>query len=141
MNELTVLLLLLAVVVAVPLAVVIVESRHLRKYWSRPCTGREWRRRFPHVPKQDIRSFLQAFCDAFAFKSKHRCKFSPTDKVMDVYRAVYPPRTSVGDCFELETLAFRLENDYGVDLENNWDSENTTLGDLFEMTRTPDSSQ
>lgn len=68
------------------------RKKLLQKYWLRSCTGKDWKRRFPEVPKGDIRDFLEVFVDAFAFSSKKRLKFNPEDKVMDVYRAIYPHR-------------------------------------------------
>ena len=80
----------------------------LRPYWERACMGIRWRRRFPEAPKTEIREFLDLFVDAFAFRRKRRCRFSPDDKVMEVYRALYPPGGEM-DCMELETLCKMLE--------------------------------
>jgi hypothetical protein len=118
------------------------RKRRLNRFWSRTCTGLEWRVRFPDASKDDIRSFLTAFVDGFAFSDKQRLKFSPDDKVMDVYRALYP---SAGGCdaLELETFAMNLEEKYGIDLSRVEDHE-VTLGTLFQMTGnlhcTPDST-
>lgn len=105
----------------------------LQKYWLRSCTGKDWKRRFPEVPKGDIRVFLEVFVDAFAFSSKKRLKFNPDDKVMDVYRAIYPT-PGWPDSLELETFARGLERKYGFDLRKVFDQD-TTLGRIFEMTR------
>ena len=95
--------------------------------------GIRWRRRFPDSPKTEIREFLSAFVDAFGFRQSRRCYFSPDDKVMDVYHALYPPG-SLADSMELESLARQLEKRYGVDVTDSW-REDITLGELFAQTR------
>lgn len=125
---------IIIVCVLVGIAQSIAEQKRLQKYWSRSCTGRQWRQRFPDVPKQDIRAFLQTFVDAFSFESNHRLKFYPTDKVLDVYQTVYPPYWPY-DAMELEDFAYMLESEYGIDFAKVWQPEKTSLGDLFEMTR------
>ena len=111
------------------------RSRSLRPYWERGCTGIRWRRRFPHSSKTDIREFLLIFVDAFLFSERRRSRFSPDDRVIDVYRAVYPPEDGSADNLELETLAMLLERRYGIDLRAVW-REDITLGELYEHTRT-----
>ena len=110
------------------------RSRSLRPYWKRACMGIRWRRRFPDAPKADIREFLRIFVDAFAFSQKRRSRFSPDDRVMDIYRALYPPDDSLADSLELETLALRLEKRYRIDLHALW-RDDVTLGQLYEHTR------
>ncbi|MBL9172365.1 MAG: hypothetical protein JNL10_02420 [Verrucomicrobiales bacterium] len=110
------------------------RSRSLRRYWERACMGIRWRRSFPDAPKADIREFLCLFVDAFAFSQKRRSRFSPDDRVMDIYRALYPPDDSLADSLELETLALRLEKRYGIDLHALW-RDDVTLGQLYEHTR------
>ncbi len=95
--------------------------------------GIRWRRRFPNVPKTHIREFLNTFVDAFAFSQRRRCHFSPDDRVIDVYRALYPPGT-LADNLELETLALKLEKQYGIDFHALW-REDITLGELYEQAR------
>lgn len=111
------------------------RKRLLQSYWSRNCTGSEWRSEFPTDNKDAIRDFLEAFTDGFAFSSKKRLKFGPNDKVMDLYRALYP-EPGWADSLELETFSANLEDKYGLDLENV-DDHDITLGRLFEMTRNP----
>ena len=128
--------LILGITVIVVIAIIPFECerrKRLSSYWKRSCTGAEWRNCFPGEPKDAIREFLQAFVDGFAFSNKKRLKFSPNDKVMDVYRALYPS-TGWADALELETFAINLEEKYGLDLTWVEDHE-ITLGRLFEMTR------
>jgi propanediol dehydratase small subunit len=90
---------LIATGIAIVFAVIgtIFERRRLRAYWDRVCTGARWRRRFPQATKDEIRKFLNVFVDAFGFRKSRRLSFSPDDKIMDVYRALYPPKWSIGD--------------------------------------------
>jgi hypothetical protein len=124
---------LLFFVIALPLGW-LGERRLMRRYWSRVCTGGEWRRSFPLASKAEIRAFLQAFVDAFGFGPSRRLHFSPDDRVMDVYRTIHPPGWVSADCFELEDFVERLQKDYGIDLVPLWRGE-ITLGELFVLTR------
>ena len=96
---------------------------------DRACQGRGWRRAFPRAPKTRIRTFLQVFVDAFAFNAGEKLKFSPKDRILDVYRAVYPSRWTP-DSLEVEAFACELERWFGLRLESLW-SEQLTLGDVF----------
>jgi propanediol dehydratase small subunit len=100
-------------------------------YRKRNCQGIYWRRRYPNIPKEEIKKFLQIFIDAFAFKEKHRCKFKPEDKVMDIYNALYPNKFLSADGMELEDFAMDLKNEYNVDLGKIWNEE-ITFGQIFE---------
>jgi len=123
----------MGVVVIFSVILEIVRSKRLKKYWLRSCTGREWRRHFPDSPKEDIRSFLKVFIDCFGFSVSKRLKFSPNDKVMDVYKTLYP--TSRGDdLMELESFLLRLAESYGEDVADAF-TPDSTLGDIFMMTR------
>ena len=127
----TILLVIVMGVMATAIPIERERKRRLQRYWDRICTGAEWRRRFPNSPKEEIRRFLEAFIDGFAFKSNQRLKFAPDDKVMDVYRALYPSK-GWPDALELETFAKNLHGGYGFDLSQVHD-ENVTLGQIFEM--------
>jgi hypothetical protein len=112
------------------------RRRALRRYWGRGCMGIRWRRRFPDAPRNDIREFLLLFVGAFAFGQRERSCFAPDDRVLDVYRALYPPGAGrfQADCMELEILTMELEEQYGLDLRSLW-REDLTLGQIFEHTR------
>ena len=107
--------------------------RRLRIYWDRRCTGMHWRRRFPLASKHDIRVFLDVFVDGFAFPRKRRLCFSPDDKVIDVYRTLYPTPGWGADSLEMETLVTLLEKRYGLDVAGLPQRE-YTLGELFALT-------
>lgn len=128
-------LVLLAVVVWVAACVRFERRRAhaLRAYWSRACQGRPWRRAFPDAPSEAIRTFLQTFTSSYGFGHRRALAFSPTDHVLDVYRALYPSR-NWPDALELETFARELKARYNIDLERMW-REDLTLGDVFDMTR------
>ena len=108
------------------------RQERLRRYWQRACTGIRWRRRYPHAPKSEIREFLDLFADAFAFRRKRRCYFLPDDRIMEIYRTVYPPG-SAADCMELEFLCKMVKKRYGIDLAASW-REDITLGEIYERT-------
>jgi hypothetical protein len=125
---------LMLILVAVGAGVVtsLGSKRRLDQYWTRNCTGSEWRKQFPQASKDAIREFLQCFVKGFAFNSKKRLKFNPDDKIMDVYRALYPTE-GWPDALELETFSIYLEKKYRLDLASVF-NEDLTLGQIFKMT-------
>jgi hypothetical protein len=104
-----------------------------RPYRFRSCEGRGWRRTFPTASKDEIRTFLLLFVSAFAFADKDKLKFRPDDKILDIYRSLYPSRW-LPDALEFETLANDLQKSYLLKLESVW-SDDFTLGELFTRTR------
>jgi len=100
-----------------------------KKYRVRKCTGKNWKVKFPNSSKVDIRKFLLIFTDAFAFSDRQKLKFEPDDRVIDIYKALYP-REWMADSLEVETLADSIEAEYGVEFKGLW-SEDLTLGSLF----------
>lgn len=109
--------------------------RTMRRYLERACTGSKWRRRFPEASKSEIREFLDIFVDAFGFRQSWRLCFTPEDRVMDVYRTLYPLR-GTPDSLELESMMEDLQKRYRVDILVLW-REDITLADLFTQTRRP----
>jgi len=100
-----------------------------KPFKARSCQGAGWRRAFPAASKQDIRSFLSVFVEAFAFHGSQRLKFNPNDSILSVYRALYRHKW-LPDALELETLAMSVEKKYGVRFAEVW-KESLTLGELF----------
>jgi propanediol dehydratase small subunit len=100
-----------------------------RRYRSRKCEGAQWRKEFPQAPKDEIREFLLLFTSAFAFRDSEKLKFSPNDRVWEIYRELYPSRW-IADAMELETLTDDLNAKHGIVLGAIW-SEKLTLGDIF----------
>jgi len=100
-----------------------------KKYRVRKFTGKNWKVKFPNSSKVDIRKFLLIFTDAFAFSDRQKLKFEPDDRVIDIYKALYP-REWMADSLEVETLADSIEAEYGVEFKGLW-SEDLTLGSLF----------
>ena len=133
MVKIPVIIVFLLLTFALGVVNAVIGKKRLFRYWCRPCMGAEWHSAFPHVPKDDIRKFLNIFSDAFMFQKKHCLKFGPMDKVMDVYRTIYP-RGGTVDNMELETFALAIEREYGVDFRKMWKPEETTLADAFQMT-------
>jgi propanediol dehydratase small subunit len=108
----------------------IVESRRMRLFWNRKCAGGQWKKRFPAAPKSEIRDFLRMFVEAFGFRDSRKLCFTPDDRVMDVYRILYPPKWSAVDFMELETFVESFQRAYGIDLIPPW-RDDVTLGELY----------
>jgi len=107
-----------------------------KRYRTRPCQGRAWRRAFPDATSGDIRAFLLLFTAAFAYREREKLKFRPDDVLMQIYRTHYPSKW-MADALELETFALYLEKRYGILLANIWRSQ-LTLGQVFVRTRNND---
>ncbi len=76
---------------------------------------------------------MALFVGAFAFPDKEKLKFGPDDKILSIYRALYPSRW-MPDALEVETLAKGIESRYGLSFLRVW-NENLTLGELFANVR------
>lgn len=96
---------------AVLVVVTFLYPRTIKEYWQRSCMGRAWKRTFPQSSADEIRQFLYIFVDAFAFPRRRALQFAPTDRVLNIYSALYPLK-GWPDALELETLALRLERRY-----------------------------
>ena len=115
MKQIGVLLTILLIGFVIGLPASLKSRRALRAYWDRTCAGRDWRHAFPETDKQDIRQFLQLFVDAFAFRDSRRLQFRPSDKIIDIYRALFPVK-GWPDSLELESFAMMVERTYRFDL-------------------------
>jgi hypothetical protein len=109
------------------------SRRALAEFWGRQCNGKAWLQAFPTASADDIRRFLNLFVEAFAFPRNRALKFSPSDRVMAVYRSLYPDR-GWPDALELETFATSVERTYSLRMSEVW-REDITLGDIFSRTR------
>ena len=98
-------------------------------YKFRGCEGRRWKKQFPEASKEEIRRFLSIFVTSFGFREKDRLKFSPYDRIGDVYGAAYGPHPFC-DGLEMGEFFCRVEDTYGLDLANGNEMD-TTLGALF----------
>jgi propanediol dehydratase small subunit len=98
-------------------------------FHGRTCQGRGWKRAFPAAQTKDIRDFLLFFVDAFAFSEKEKLKLNPDDRILEIYKTMYPSKW-MADALEFETLVENLRRSYSVDLAAIW-NENLTLGELF----------
>lgn len=123
------LLIVLGCTVATMVTAALLYPRTIKEYWQRSCTGRSWKRTFPQASKVDIREFLYIFVGAFNFPQHRALQFAPTDRVLSVYRALYPLK-GFPDVLELETFELRLERRYALSLRSIW-RENLTLGEIF----------
>jgi propanediol dehydratase small subunit len=105
-------IILVIAVTAVVLCSIVSASRLPTPFASRRCQGKGWPEAFPNAPKAEIREFLVLFVDAFAFPGKEKLKFSLDDKILSIYRALYPSRW-MPDALEVETLSKDIEAKYG----------------------------
>jgi hypothetical protein len=62
-------------------------------------------------------------------------RLDPSDKVMDIYRTLYPT-PGWADSLEIETFSINLEKLYGFDA-STVTNEEVTLGELFRMIKNP----
>lgn len=69
------------------------------------------------------------FVKAFAFSDNEKLKLNPDDKILEIYKALYPSKW-MADALEFETLERDLRQKYSVELEKVW-RDDLTLGDLF----------
>lgn len=100
-----------------------------KPFRERSCQGKHWKDAFPNSSNDEIREFLIAFTEAFAFSEKEKLKFRPDDTVLQIYRALYP-KSWMPDSLEIETLAKDVQAKYGVKFASIW-HEGLSLGDLF----------
>ena len=98
-------------------------------YRARLCQGFEWSRAFPQTSTEDIRSFWHLFVFCFAFADRFATCFAPSDRILDIYRSLYPSPW-LADALECETLAALFEREYEVSFDSVWHEE-LTLGALF----------
>ena len=121
------------IVLAILLWATVLDGTLPKKYRARTCTGKNWKNAFPNTPKHEIRKFLLLFTDAFAFSPNSKLKFEPEDKIIDIYRNLYPSKW-MADALEVETLAEDIEEKYGVKFNEIW-YDNLTLGDVFKYVK------
>lgn len=112
---------------------VFLRQKSLKQYLRRPCAGRAWRRTFPHASKDDLRRFLSLFSQAFLFKKSQRLCFRPDDRIVDIYRAIYPLK-GMADALEWEFLRDHLKAEYHRDFSACL-TPTLTLGELFAKAR------
>jgi propanediol dehydratase small subunit len=100
-----------------------------KKYRQRNCMGKNWKAVFPKNSKNEIRSFLTFFTDAFGFDEKDKLKFEPNDKLLSIYRELHPKKWQADD-MEFDTLAEDLQKHHGIDFKSLW-HDDLTLGELY----------
>src|SRR5687768_15999732 len=100
---------LLIICIAAILPTELVLRRSFRPIASRQSAAPLWRESFPDSTEDEIREFLEILVDGFALSSSHRMKFRPDDQLMEIYRAVNPPKWTIGDQCEIECFALMLK--------------------------------
>lgn len=109
------------------------ERRRLRPFYERGDWRAEWLARFPEVAENEVSEFLEMFVHAFCLRQGSEFAFRPDDRLIDVYRAIYPG-PGMADGLEFETFVMSVERRYGVDLGALW-REDVTLGEVFGWVR------
>src|SRR4051794_33765723 len=130
-----------ALLLLIPFALILVWSaraalavrKNLQPFWSRSCTGRAWKRRFPTAPAKEIRAFLHLFCKGFTFPRSRALHFLPEDRLADIYQARNPPEYGLPDSLAIEDFAERLAEAYQLELPSFW-RDDLTLGEIFDLT-------
>jgi hypothetical protein len=108
----------------------VARRRRLAPILTRKCAGREWLQRFPNASANDVPEFLKITVDAFALPKKSYLAFRPTDQIMDIYLAIYPPKWTAADAMELEMFDQLLRRRYALALDKVWRND-VTLGEVF----------
>ena len=111
--------------------------RNLAPFWSRSCTGRAWKRRFPAASAKEIRAFLQLFCKAFTFPRSRALHFLPEDRLADIYQVRNPPGAGLPDSLDIEDFAERLAEAYELELQSFWRDDLTWEKSLILLTGRP----
>ncbi len=78
-----------------------------------------------------VREYLSMIAEIFDLGHTDGLIIQPQDQVMEIYKALNPPRWTIDDNMELELFAQGLEHQYGLDL-NDHNSGDITFGELFE---------
>lgn len=110
-----------------------IASRKLKSFTNRGPAIHLWRAKFPKASTEEIRTFLEIFTEAFAINKKHGMALQPEDAIFAIYATRVNPNLPV-DSLECETLLVMIEYHYNKNLANHL-QKNTTLGELFELTR------
>ncbi|BCE01500.1 hypothetical protein TYM08_P1563 [Marinicellulosiphila megalodicopiae] len=97
--------------------------------------GQQWRAEFPNLSNEEIRKFLIIFVDAFMFKHKDKLKFEPSDKILEIYKSIYP-NSGGADQMEFEFFSDDIKETYDVALNKVW-HDNITLGELLSVCVAP----
>jgi len=97
---------------------------------SRESQEAAWRQACADEQIEQVDELLEMLCDSFLFNPEDRFRFSPDDRIGDIYRACYPKWQfwKLGDCMELEELIGLLENRMPNEQVKDW--ANLTLAEM-----------
>jgi hypothetical protein len=103
-------------------------------YEARPSQEQLWRKSYDkdfHVADR----VLSIFCGAFMFDEDNRFKFAPKDRLMDIYRSIYPIPYISADSMEFEHFITCLEEEFGITIaDSDVDDEKlSTLDDYIQL--------
>jgi len=102
------------------------ERRRLRVFYDREDLRGEWRERFPESSEAEVGEFLRMFVDAFLLRRGAEFAFGPGDRVMDVYRGIYP-RRGMADAMEGEVFVISVTGEMDAALREQFDDVDVTV--------------
>ena len=126
-----------AVLVSFPL---LISDKTLGRIMNLRQINPDWDKRFPDVEDRDIFAFLDALVESLGHVGRNRLVSKPTDKIRDVFQALYPPDGAV-DASELQAFTNAMKERFGVDLEDLDEPWEIELGNLFAMTQGSDDTE
>ena len=106
-------------------------------YVERSCLGGEWVDNFPNATKDHIRQFLNVLIESMDFDKSILLKFSPTDKVIDIYHSIYDGKAPLHDYLECESFYLFISQEFNIPddkLSSIWNNGEVTLGEIFFLT-------
>lgn len=89
---------------------------------------RLWLAAVPAVEQNRLSELLAAICDAFMIPLRYRFRLRPSDDLQVIYRR--NKQGQLGDSLEYENLALRLEESFGLDVEQLYGKQPCTVGIL-----------
>lgn len=90
-----------------------------------------WQEKYPSKTDSDFIQFLTTFVESFFGDTEYLHLFSPDDISMRIYLSKYSI-WDLSDDMEYEEWIMRLENEYNIEIEEEWENE-ITLGEIFEL--------
>jgi hypothetical protein len=126
-----IILLLLAIGLTIGVTSEIMCRKSKKALLTRPCAISIWRDMFPASTEENIREYLTLVADCYELGQSEGVMIQPSDRLIDIYHALYPPKWSAVDSLEGETFACELNKRYGFNINHLW-SDTLTMGEVFE---------
>jgi propanediol dehydratase small subunit len=111
------------------------DSQDFRAIKRRPCSGRDWRRRFPDLSRESLREFL-IICSAnfYLFGKKNSLKLTPDDRIRAIGLACG------ADGCDYDEFCSAMSTFYHIDLNELW-YEEMTFGELLTLASRSDAQR